>query len=142
VLINNCKLAGLLIDQFVPGLAVVGIGMNVRNRPEESDPGLAPQTARLVDLLPDVPGIAELTAGLLSHLYQVLTELNRDGALALFQRVNKLWTAPRTVELDLDGGLRRGVFTGLDPEGRLALTDAAGTTSFYDAHEVRHLTEV
>jgi BirA family biotin operon repressor/biotin-[acetyl-CoA-carboxylase] ligase len=142
VLINNRKLAGVLIDQFVPGLAVVGIGLNVQNRPEESNPALANQTARLVDLLPVVLSMAELTAGLLNHLHQVLIDLNWNGAPTLFQRINKLWTAPRTVELDLDGHRQRGVFTGLDPEGRLALTDAAGTTSFYDAHEVRHLTEV
>jgi biotin-(acetyl-CoA carboxylase) ligase len=34
VLVNDRKLAGLLIDQFVPGLAVVGIGLNVTNQPE------------------------------------------------------------------------------------------------------------
>ena len=39
VLVENRKLAGLLIDQFVPELAVAGIGINVFNHPETHDSG-------------------------------------------------------------------------------------------------------
>jgi hypothetical protein len=62
--------------------------------------------------------------------------------MSLLLRVNKLWAAPRRVELDLDGTFRAGLFIGVDDEGRLALLDEAGSATFYDAHEVRHLTEI
>jgi BirA family biotin operon repressor/biotin-[acetyl-CoA-carboxylase] ligase len=142
VLVNNRKLAGLLIDQFAPNTTVVGIGLNVQNRPEVSDARLANHTARLADLMSTPPELPKLTALILRHLRQELNELNRLGAPALFLRVNRLWEAPRNVELDLDGTLRRGLFTGVDPEGRLALSNLDGGITFYEAHEVRHLTEI
>jgi BirA family biotin operon repressor/biotin-[acetyl-CoA-carboxylase] ligase len=142
VLIHDRKLAGLLIDQFQPGLAVVGIGLNVTNQPEAWDPGLLNRTTRLADLIPTTPGLRRLTEMLLHHLRQVLTELQRNGATSLFLRVNKLWDASRPVELDLDGMLCRGLFTGVDEEGRLRLSDGAGNLAFFDAHQVRHLTEI
>jgi biotin-(acetyl-CoA carboxylase) ligase len=190
VLVNDRKLAGLLIDHFAPGLAVIGIGINVRNQPEALDPGLKNQTARLVDLLPNkanplagaqasrrrssvprapklaaetltLPGgdqsrtlparhrqnvqstleLPRLTTLVLRHVRLVLTEFQQQGSMSLLPRVNKLWAAPRRVELDLDGTFHAGLFTGVDDEGRLALSDEAGNVTFYEAHEVRHLTE-
>jgi BirA family biotin operon repressor/biotin-[acetyl-CoA-carboxylase] ligase len=176
VLVDDRKLAGLLIDNFTPGVAVIGIGINVRNQPEALDPTLKNQTTRLIDLLPALGAPAprrwvscfagqqsagepsallgeahenvepalelpELTVLVLRRLRLVLTQLQKLGSLSLLLRVNKLWAAPRRVELDLDGTLRAGLFTGVDDEGRLALSDPAGNVTFYDAHEVRRLTE-
>lgn len=141
VLVDDRKLAGLLIDQFSLGLVVVGIGLNVRNRPENFDASLKNCTTRLADLLPEPPELPQLTVVILRHLRRVWLELERSGAAALFLRVNRLWEASRKVELDLDGDLRRGVFAGVDDQGRLILKNEAGTTDFYDAHQVRHLTE-
>jgi BirA family transcriptional regulator, biotin operon repressor / biotin---[acetyl-CoA-carboxylase] ligase len=160
VLVGDRKLAGLLIDHFSPGLAVIGIGINVRNRPEALDPSLRDQTTRLVDLL-QPPGacpprpqadrveapehdleLHELATLVLRHVRLVLDQLRKPGSLSLLLRVNKLWAAPRRVELDLDGTFRGGLFTGVDDEGRLALSDEDGNVTFYDAHEVRHLTEI
>ena len=142
VLIDNRKLAGLLIDQFVPGLAVVGIGINVSNEPEKLDGTLANSIARLADLLPNPPKLRQLAVLILRHLRIVLTDLDRNGAASLFVQVNELWDAPRRVELDLDGVVRKGLFTGIDDAGRLVLSEAEGNLSFYDAHQVRHLTEI
>ena len=142
VLVRNRKLAGVLIDQFVAGLAVVGVGLNVRNAPEARDPGLANRTIRLADLISAAPDLPELAQGFLQHLNLVLSDLSRTGLSPLLGRINRLWGPPRTVELDLDGTVRRGRFTGVDPEGRLALADADGTITLYEAPDVRHLTEI
>jgi len=142
VLVNNRKLAGLLIDQFVPGLAVVGIGLNVSNEPEKLNPSLTNSTARLADLSPKLPKLRELAALILRNLRIVLTDLDRNGAASLFVHVNELWSAPRRVELDLDGVVCKGLFTGVDEAGRLVLSGRDGKLCFYDAHQVRHLTEI
>jgi BirA family biotin operon repressor/biotin-[acetyl-CoA-carboxylase] ligase len=142
VLVNDRKLAGLLIDQFVPGLAVVGIGLNVTNQPEAHDPLLAHRTARLADLITSPLELATLTRVLLSHLHNVMIDLSHRSAPALLSRINKLWGVPRRVELDLNGTLRSGTFTGVDPEGRLTLSEGTGGVTFYEAHQVRHLTEI
>jgi BirA family biotin operon repressor/biotin-[acetyl-CoA-carboxylase] ligase len=141
VLVCDRKLAGLLIDQFAEDLAVIGIGINVNNRPESMDPDLSNRTIRLADLLATTVELGQLTALLLRHLRQELAALESAGAPPLFARVNGFWRAPRMVELDLDGPVRKGLFTGVDTSGRLALASPSGELSFYDAHEVRHLTE-
>jgi BirA family biotin operon repressor/biotin-[acetyl-CoA-carboxylase] ligase len=141
VLVNNRKLAGLLIDQFVSDLAVIGIGLNMSNEPERLDINLVNSTARLADLVPKPPGMAELTALILRNLRQILVDIERNGVVPLFTRVNEFWNGPRCVELDLDGDLRTGRFTGIDSTGRLILADPAGNLSFFDAHQVRHLAE-
>ena len=166
VLVGDRKLAGLLIDHFSPGVSVIGIGINVRNQPEALDADLKNHTTRLVDLVPapgnpafpgeldpstrptgrgEVPECAlelhKLTTRVLRHVRLVVSQLQKQGSMSLLLRVNKLWSGPRRVELDLDGRYRGGRFTGVDEEGRLALSDEAGNVTFYDAHEVRHLTE-
>ncbi|HZR16561.1 MAG TPA: biotin--[acetyl-CoA-carboxylase] ligase, partial [Verrucomicrobiae bacterium] len=117
VLVGNKKLAGLLIDQFVAGLAVIGIGINVTNRPEATDPQLVNLVARMADLLSKPPDLASLTIRVLRHLRSTLLALETQGTSALFLRVNQLWLPPRTVELDLDGKLASGVFHGIDSQG-------------------------
>jgi len=141
VLVGDRKLAGLLIDQFVSGRAVVGIGLNVRNQPELHDPLLVNKTARLADFMFSPPELPVLTGLLLERLLQVVIELEEQGPSAVISRVNHLWGPRREVELDLDGKSRRGMFTGVDAQGRLAISDTGGEPFFYEAHEVRHLTE-
>jgi BirA family biotin operon repressor/biotin-[acetyl-CoA-carboxylase] ligase len=142
VLVNDRKLAGLLIDQFQSDRVVIGLGLNVSNHPEDHDTSLAHCTTRLADLLPASPGLAALTDLLLRHLRSVLLRLEQETFDLLFQDINLLWGPPREVELDLDGISCRGVFRRVDQEGRLALSDPEGNLSFYDAHQVRHLTEI
>ena len=142
VLVNDRKIAGLLIDQFEPSRLVIGIGLNVSNHPENHDKSLGHCTTRLADLLPAPPGLAALTSLVLSHLRSVLLRLERDSFDFLLRDINLLWGPPREVELDLDGISCRGVFRRVDPEGRLALSDPEGNLSFYESHQVRHLTEI
>jgi BirA family biotin operon repressor/biotin-[acetyl-CoA-carboxylase] ligase len=141
VLVGGRKLAGLLVDQFAPGLAVVGVGINVANHPETHDPTLRNQTARLADLLSAPPSLDQLTALTLDHLRSVAGEL-LDGRLDhLLARVNALWGRPRRVELDLDGTPRRGTFIGVEADGRLILLNDQGSRETFHPSQVRHLAE-
>ncbi len=142
VLVQDRKLAGLLVDQFTPGLAVVGVGVNVRNQPELRDPSLNHHTMRLADLLSSPPGLGELTTLLLRNLRRVVNEWEAAGFNALLSRVNQFWGLARQVELDLDGVIRRGLFSGVDEHGRLILLEASGSRATYAAHQVRHLKEI
>jgi len=118
------------------------MGVNVQNHPEICDATLCRQTARLADLLPNQPGLDELTALVLRSIRNEMEAFAASGFVLPIGRVNGLWGPPRSVELELDGGLRRGTFTGVDPEGRLGLWGPDGTLTFYSAHQVRHLTEM
>jgi BirA family biotin operon repressor/biotin-[acetyl-CoA-carboxylase] ligase len=142
VLVENRKLAGLLIDQFVPGLAVAGIGINVFNHPETHDPSLKNQTARLADLITPPPGLDDLTKVILSNLRQVANQMQRNGFTSLLPRINQLWGSPRRVELDLDGDIHSGVFAGIGEGGELLLLSDFGNKATYHSCQVRHLKEV
>jgi BirA family biotin operon repressor/biotin-[acetyl-CoA-carboxylase] ligase len=142
LLVQGRKLAGLLVDRFAPDRAVAGIGLNISNQPECHQAALKNQTIRLADLLATAPTPLEAASVLLYHLRRLVTGMVAEGSTAVHPRINDWWGPPREVELDLDGTLRRGNFSGVDPEGRLVLTDAEGNTGFYEAHQVRHLTEL
>jgi len=142
VLVENRKLAGLLVDQFTPDLAVAGIGINVLNQPEASDHSLKNLTTRLADLLSAPPELFVLTARVLQHLRRLVLEFESLGFQSMLERVNASWGPAREVELDLDGQLRRGVLRGIDRNGWLLLFDQAGGETAYPAHQVRHLQEI
>jgi BirA family biotin operon repressor/biotin-[acetyl-CoA-carboxylase] ligase len=142
VLVNDRKLAGLLIDQFASGLAVVGIGINVMNQPEACDPGLKNQTIRLADLVYETPSIQDITAMLLRNLRRVVNDLAAGDFRALPPRVNELWGVPRRVELDLDGDMRSGTFAGVGESGQLILLDESGGSTSFEPWQVRHLQEI
>ena len=91
VLVDDRKLAGLLLDQFAPGLAVAGIGINVFNHPETHDPSLKNQATRLADLIPAPPDLRELTRIILSHLRRVVMQMQTGGFASLLPRINQLW---------------------------------------------------
>jgi BirA family biotin operon repressor/biotin-[acetyl-CoA-carboxylase] ligase len=142
VLAGDRKLAGILIDSFARGLAVVGIGLNVHNRPESSDPRLWHQTERLDNLVPAPVALETLTDLLLRRLGAAVDELLARRSAPLLAGVNRLWALPRRVELNLDGPVRTGQFAGVDESGRLLLLDAAGVESAFAPEEVRHLREL
>ena len=142
VLVQDRKLAGLLLDQFTPGLCVVGIGINVHNRPEALDASLEFRITRLADVVPNPPELPNLMGLVLRNIRRVQLDLESSGFDSLLPRVNQLWGAPRRVELDLDGELHRGVFTGVDAQGRLILAKDTGAISAYAPHQVRHLQEI
>ncbi len=76
VLVRDRKLAGVLIDQFKPGLAVIGIGLNIDNQPADYDAALQNQIQRLADLLPARTPIEDLTTLLLRQIRSLVQRLN------------------------------------------------------------------
>ncbi|MGD0815009.1 MAG: biotin--[acetyl-CoA-carboxylase] ligase [Verrucomicrobiota bacterium] len=142
VLVDDRKLAGLLVDQFAPGLAVAGIGINVFNHPDLHDPGLKNQVVRLADLMASPPDLCQLTQVVLAHLRRVVEQMRTDGFPSLLPRINELWGHPRRVELDLNGIFRVGTFAGVGEAGELLLLSDSGHKSASDASQVRHLREI
>jgi BirA family biotin operon repressor/biotin-[acetyl-CoA-carboxylase] ligase len=141
VLVRDRKLAGLLLDQFVPDRIVVGIGLNVFNQPETFDPSLGNQTVRLMELLPHPPQLTEIASQTLRHLRRVVRVFLSTGFSTLLPRVNGLWGPPRRVELSLDDGVRQGLFTSVDQDGALLLKEDSGYLRGWKPAQVRHLRE-
>jgi BirA family biotin operon repressor/biotin-[acetyl-CoA-carboxylase] ligase len=142
VLVGTGKLAGVLIDQFQSGRAVVGIGVNVTNHPEVCDQNLNGHVVRLADLITSVPPVAELAAGILATLKSLWEQVRRSSPTDLLPRINALWALPRQVQLNLDGPLVTGEFLGVDAQGRLQLRDAVGQMQFFDPQTVKLLRDL
>jgi len=142
ILVQDRKLAGLLLDQFAADQVVVGIGINVSNQPEECDATLKDQTARLMDLVEAPPELDELTALVLGNLRRVVLEWSDRGFASVLPRINALWGPPRRVKLEVGTAIHRGVFERVDAGGRLLLQEEGGSVTAYEAHDVRHLREI
>jgi BirA family transcriptional regulator, biotin operon repressor / biotin---[acetyl-CoA-carboxylase] ligase len=142
VMVLDRKLAGVLIDQFRPGLAVIGIGLNVNNQPACYDATLQNHVQRLANILPAPILLQSLLTLLLRRIRALAQQLHAGEWTPLLSRVNDLWSKGRRVELDLDGDIRVGWFAGVDGAGRLLLQDHLGASTAYDPEQVRHLTEM
>jgi BirA family biotin operon repressor/biotin-[acetyl-CoA-carboxylase] ligase len=142
LLVGDRKLAGILVDRFNPNTLVLGIGLNVQNHPETADQSLRRTVVRLADCVPAVPALPELTASLLRRLGSEWKGLVEGGSALPLKRLNACWGSPRHVELDLDGRLVRGLFAGVDEQGRIVLQATDSSIAFYGAHQVRHLSEI
>jgi BirA family biotin operon repressor/biotin-[acetyl-CoA-carboxylase] ligase len=141
VMVLDRKLAGVLIDHFKPGLAVIGIGLNVSNHPAIEDASLKNQAVRLADILPSPVACEALTTPLLGRLRALVESWNLGETGLLLSRVNALWDRPRRVELELNGVSRAGWFAGVDEDGKLLLSDDLGVSASYNPEQVLQLIE-
>ena len=141
LLARDRKLAGLLIERVKPGLAVVGIGVNVANHPETRDGSLAGTIARLEELAKPSPTLNQLCQRLLEGLRRIHAEMDSHGFPVLLSRINSLWELPRCVELELGGKSVVGWFEGVDGVGRLGLRRGE-LVDWYDPAQVVQLRDI
>ncbi len=150
LLVGRLKLAGILVDRFTADAAVVGIGLNVTNRPEAADADLAGQVVRLADLLPEPPSLSALVARLLAALTREHHRLETGAAGDLCRDLNTTWQQ-RHVHVTLIqtgsvppiglGGIN-GRLEGIDRRGCLLLSDQAGDVHRVPPHRVELLREI
>ena len=143
ILVGRQKLAGVLVDRFSADAAVIGIGLNVANRPDLADAALDGETTRLVDLLPETPTFTSLLVRLLAALTQEHHRLEVGDASALCCDLNSAWLH-RHVQATLTGGRGaiEGRLEGIDQTGALLLRDAAGEVHVFPAHRVERFREI
>jgi BirA family biotin operon repressor/biotin-[acetyl-CoA-carboxylase] ligase len=143
ILVGRRKLAGILVDRFSAESAVVGIGLNVANHPERTDPALAGEATCLADLLPGSPPISALVVRLLAALTREHHRLESGNAGGLCRELNGGW-AHRQVRVTLCGGHGAvdGRLDGIDPTGALLVRDIAGELRVLPAPQVELLREI
>ncbi len=144
ILAGRRKLAGLLVEQFQPETAVIGVGINITNQPDTLDVNLTGHTIGVAELATravSIDEIARLTLGAFRRL-QSLIEHDRFSEIAT--EINTRWGEPRRVQLSLNTQPEPldGFFRGVDPEGRLSFTDDGGASYTLDASQVALLREL
>ena len=150
LMVGRLKLAGILVDRFAAESAVVGIGLNVTNRPETAEPALAGQVTRLADLLAGAPSPSALLPRLLAALTREHHRLETGEAGSLCRDLNAAWqhrhvhvtVVPSGSVPPMGLGGINGCLEGVDHLGRLLLCDQAGDVHRIPAHRVELLREV
>jgi BirA family biotin operon repressor/biotin-[acetyl-CoA-carboxylase] ligase len=133
------KLAGILAEVARP-FAVVGLGLNVTQSPEEVD---GPGATSLLDLGIVAPDRDALLTALLRQLGRRIVSWRAargaDWQLAADYRARSLTIGSR-VRADLPGDKRLiGTATAIDDQGRLCLDLEGGRTAVASAGDVVHL---
>ncbi|MFH1066336.1 MAG: biotin--[acetyl-CoA-carboxylase] ligase [bacterium] len=142
VMVKNQKLCGLLVERFSPQTAVIGIGLNVFNHPEQEDAALKGLTARLENFLPSPPDLNSLALNLCSRVQAMQETIATQGWNVYREKINRAWDKNRRVECLLGENVARGFFQGVDEAGNLILKDDANAELTLNASQVSLLREV
>lgn len=144
LLVGSRKLAGILMERHSAATAVVGLGLNVFNDPENSAFELRGATIRLADLVKlgnrDLDDVAALALHAIARAHQTLLAGDFPRIAA---ELNRGWREPRAVALSFSGRAEPviGHFTGIDDAGRLRLR-VGDTHAVYDPSQVALLREL
>lgn len=146
VLLDGLKVAGILVERLETGhgpVAVVGVGLNVSQTPEE----LPVETATSLAAAAGTAGAEPDRAVLLGHVlgalgdgYDAWRSAGGNPAASRSTYLDLCSTVGSQVRVQLPaGGTLEGTATGVDPEGRLEVVDTAGGRSVVGAGDVVHV---
>ena len=148
LMVGLAKVGGILVEQGGPNTVLVGVGLNVTNRPWMSDPALYGQAGRLADYVaaPGLPERALLVTALLRAIRLAQRMFGRRRLAGLVPLLTRCWGEPRKVVLEPAGGVtlavRGGVFQGLDSLGAVRVRTAHGDEARVPPHHIHRLREV
>ena len=146
LMIEDRKVGGILVSQGKADTLCVGLGLNVRNRPWEREPGLSAVACRLADFAQEEQlGTGFLARAILGAIRAAYVRFSHDGLSGFVEELNQSWGTAREVRLELAAGAPTpelsGRFRGILPNGDLLLEDAAGSCIAVPSHLVRRLHE-
>lgn len=144
ILHGRRKLAGLLVEQYQPETAVIGVGINIANRPDTLEATLAGHTIGVTELATRPVTLAEIARLTLGAFRRLQTLVEQDRFAEIVSDINFRWGEPRRVQLTLNSRPEplTGYFRGVDPEGRLSFTDDQGNALTLEASQVALLREL
>jgi len=144
ILHDRRKLAGLLVEQYQPETAVIGVGINIANRPDALEATLAGHTIGVAELAARPVALDEIARLTLGAFRRLQTLIEQDRFAEIVEDINFRWGDPRRVQLTLNNHADPlgGFFHSVDLEGRLNFTDDQGTTHTLEASQVALLREI
>lgn len=148
LMVDARKVGGILVEQGGSDTLLVGVGLNVTNRPWLVEPALAAIAGRLVEAvpggtLPDHAKMAELVLQAIRTAHEAFAPRRLAGFVAT---LNQCWGPPREVVIEPAAGVPRGElsgqFRGIDADGFVLLETPGGTVQAIAAHHIGRLREV
>lgn len=144
LMFGSRKLGGILVEQGGPDTLLVGVGLNVTNRPWAFDPELRATATSLAESLSVVPTPVTLLAPVLRAIRAVHEEFERTGLAGMVMRLNTGWGPLRTVELELSApaGRLTGEFLGISEAGDVEIAIRGERVESVPPHRVVRLREL
>jgi BirA family biotin operon repressor/biotin-[acetyl-CoA-carboxylase] ligase len=144
ILAGHRKLAGVLVEQYQPETAVIGVGLNIANHPDALEPSLAGHTIGVEELAGRSVSLDETTRLTLGAFRRLQNLVEQDRFNEIVTDINTRWGEARRVQLSLNTRPEplAGTFRGVDSEGRLSFTDDSGTAHIFEASQVALLREL
>lgn len=144
LMIGARKVGGILVEQGGPDTLVVGIGLNVTNRPWIAAPELREIACSLEEAVAaELPKREALVEALLSAVRRAFMEFEATGFAGMVARLNASWGEPRAVALELaNGSMRSGRFAGIRADGDVGVRHDDGTLSYTPEHHIVRLREL
>ena len=147
LMIGSRKVGGILVEQGGPRTLLVGIGLNITNRPWLMDPALRYVAGRLLDHTDRaLTGPEQLLEPLLVAIRRAHEEFARQRLAGMAAELNLCWGVRRHVWLEAAGEVdlpeAEGAFAGIDDDGRVLLARPDGSIVSVPEHHIQRLVEV
>jgi BirA family biotin operon repressor/biotin-[acetyl-CoA-carboxylase] ligase len=148
LMVGMAKVGGILVEQGGPRTMLVGVGLNLTNRPWVSAPELQGVAGRLADYVAasELPKSPELVAALLRAIGLAQRMFVRRRLGGLVPLLARCWGEPRAVVLEPAGGVTLavtgGFFEGIDEQGAVRLRSSHGDEERVPAHHIHRMREV
>lgn len=147
LMIGPRKVGGILIEQGGPHTLLVGLGLNVTNRPWLEDHTLRYAAGRLLDhSLRAFTGPAQVLAPMLEAIRQAHAWFAALRLPGCAEEINRCWGPRRHVWLEaapeIDLPETEGAFAGIDGTGRVLLARPDGSLVAIPEHHIQRLVEV
>ena len=148
LMVDARKVGGILVEQGGPNTLLVGVGLNVTNRPWLVDQDLEAIAGRLADAvpggtLPEHGALADLVLCAVQVAHAAFAQRQLAGFVPL---LNQCWGPPREVVIEPAAGVPRGGlrgrFRGIDADGFVLLETPGGTVQAIAAHHIGRLREI
>jgi BirA family biotin operon repressor/biotin-[acetyl-CoA-carboxylase] ligase len=147
LMIGPRKVGGILVEQGGPHTLLVGLGINITNRPWLEDHTLRYAAGRLLDhCARALTGPGQVIEPVLQAIRQAHTEFAALRLGGLAEEINHCWGTRRHVWLeaapDIDLPETEGAFAGIDGTGHVLLARPDGTLVPIPEHHIQRLVEV
>lgn len=147
LMIGPRKVGGILVEQGGPRTLLVGIGLNITNRPWLTDHALRYVAGRLLDHTDRaLTGPAQLLEPVLEAIRRAHGEFEARRLAGMTAVLNLCWGVRRHVWLEAAGEVElpesQGAFAGIDDHGRVLLARPDGSIVGVPEHHIGRLVEV
>lgn len=147
LMIGPRKAGGILVEQGGPHTLLVGLGLNITNRPWLEDHTLRYVAGRLLDHSQRaLIGPAQVLEPMLEAIRSAHAEFAALRLSGMAEEINRCWGTRRHVWLeaapDVDLPETEGAFAGIDETGHVLMARPDGTQVAIPEHHIQRLVEV